>query len=57
MRALLPTIILLLAGFAIPSDNPPGLLFREDWKELPAATPVTGEHVANPALATPGISS
>lgn len=28
----------------------PGLLFREDWKETPAATPVTQEHVANPEL-------
>jgi peptidoglycan/xylan/chitin deacetylase (PgdA/CDA1 family) len=28
----------------------PGLLFREDWKETPAATPVTQAHVANPDL-------
>lgn len=28
----------------------PGLLFREDWKETPAATPVTQDHVANPDL-------
>lgn len=28
----------------------PGLMFREDWKELPAATPVTQEHVANPEV-------
>lgn len=28
----------------------PGLLFREDWKETPAATPVTQEHVAHPDL-------
>lgn len=26
------------------------LFFREDWKEIPAATPVTQEHVANPEL-------
>lgn len=26
------------------------LFFREDWKEIPAATPVTQEHVANPDL-------
>lgn len=26
------------------------LFFREDWKETPAATPVTQEHVANPEL-------
>ncbi len=28
----------------------PSLVFREDWKETPAATPVTQEHVANPEL-------
>jgi hypothetical protein len=26
------------------------LFFREDWKEIPAATPVTQEHVVNPNL-------
>jgi hypothetical protein len=28
----------------------PSLFFREDWKEIPAATPVTQEHVANMSL-------
>ena len=28
----------------------PSLAFREDWKETPAATPVTQEHVANADL-------
>lgn len=28
----------------------PALAFREDWKETPAATPVTQDHVANPDL-------
>jgi hypothetical protein len=28
----------------------PSLFFREDWKEIPAATPVTQEHVANKNL-------
>lgn len=28
----------------------PGLAFREDWKESPAATPVTQAHVAHPDL-------
>ena len=33
------------------SDNyRPDLLFREDWKEIPAATPVTQEHVNHPDL-------
>lgn len=40
----------MLVGFALSAQERPGLLFREDWKELPAATPVTQEHVANPAL-------
>jgi hypothetical protein len=31
---------------ALPEDRPP-LFFREDWKETPAAEPVTQEHVAN----------
>ena len=33
-----------------PEDNRPPLFFREDWKETPAATPVTPEHLANPAV-------
>jgi hypothetical protein len=28
----------------------PSLFFREDWKEIPAATPVTQAHVSNNAL-------
>ncbi len=28
----------------------PALFFREDWKEIPAATPVTQKHVANKDL-------
>ncbi|MBM3854151.1 MAG: hypothetical protein FJ399_13510 [Verrucomicrobia bacterium] len=35
---------------AEPSPPRPGLFFREDWRETPAATPVTQEHVANPDL-------
>src|SRR3972149_540547 len=35
---------------AAAPDQRPGLLFREDWKESPAATPVTQEHVSNPDL-------
>ena len=31
--------MLLLAGFAAAQDRP-GLFFREDWKEIPAALPV-----------------
>ena len=31
-------------------DHRPPLFFREDWKETPAATPVTAEHLTNPKL-------
>jgi hypothetical protein len=31
-------------------EQRPGLFFREDWSETPAATPITQEHVANPEL-------
>jgi hypothetical protein len=39
----------LLAVKVVAQDRP-GLLWREDWRETPAATPVTQEHVANPDL-------
>jgi hypothetical protein len=54
MKTLL--IILFAAGLApaiIAAESAasrPGLLWREDWKENPAVTPVTQEHVANPDL-------
>jgi hypothetical protein len=38
----------LLAAESMPTR--PGLLFREDWRENPAETPVTQAHVANPDL-------
>jgi hypothetical protein len=31
-------------------DDRPGLVFQEDWRETPAATPVTQEHVAHPEV-------
>ncbi|HWR51998.1 MAG TPA: hypothetical protein VN428_12875 [Bryobacteraceae bacterium] len=40
--------VLLAAG--LWAQDRPGLFFREDWKELPAALPVTPEHIANPDL-------
>ena len=50
-------IVVLLVGASVgrligasPQASRPGLLFREDWKETPAATPVTQEHVSNPDL-------
>jgi hypothetical protein len=47
MRKLLP--IFLLAA-CLSAEDRPGLFFREDWKETPAALPVTQEHVANSEL-------
>jgi hypothetical protein len=49
-RAL--TLLLPLGGAWLAAAQPerPGLFFREDFKETPAATPVTQEHVANPEL-------
>jgi hypothetical protein len=44
----------VLLGVLLPlwgsAQERPGLLFREDWKETPAETPVTQAHVANPDL-------
>ena len=42
-------VILLQSGPRVEEDRP-GLFFREDWKESPAATPITQEHVANANL-------
>ncbi|GEM_PF-407445 len=36
---------------ASPFSDPGGLYFREDFRTLPPATPITQEHLANPALA------
>lgn len=43
-------IVLLLVSISSAAQNGEGLFFREDWKEIPAALPVTQEHVANPDL-------
>ena len=45
-------LIVTLATIAAAADAPsrPNLFFREDWRETPAATPVTQEHVANADL-------
>jgi hypothetical protein len=46
-------VALLALGAAAqtrPEDNRPPLFFREDWKETPAATPVTAEHLTNAKL-------
>ena len=43
-------VLTLLGTQALFAQNRPELFFREDWKETPAATPVTQEHVNNPDL-------
>jgi hypothetical protein len=44
------TVMTVPALSADAEADRPGLLFREDWREIPSATPVTQEHVANPDL-------
>jgi hypothetical protein len=39
-----------LAAVGAAAQSRPGLAFREDWRETPAATPLTQDHVANPEL-------
>src|SRR5689334_10861828 len=42
---------LLFAQSGKPADpGRPPLFFREDFKETPAATPITQEHIVNPNL-------
>jgi hypothetical protein len=36
-----------VAASTVSAQERPGLFFREDWKEIPAATPVTQEHVSH----------
>ena len=40
--------VIVLAGFSLADDTRPGLLFREDFKETPAETPISQSHIANP---------
>ena len=47
----IPSIVALAClTLSAAAQERPGLFFREDWKETPAATPLTQEHVANPDL-------
>ena len=43
-------IPVLFGAASLFAQARPGLFFREDWKEIPAATPVTQEHVVSPDL-------
>lgn len=47
---LFGTLAGVLAANGGNTSEGPRLLFREDWKETPPATPITQEHVANPDL-------
>jgi hypothetical protein len=50
MRITLLGIVFLWTAMAFGQERP-GLFFREDWAESPAATPATQDHVTNPDLA------
>lgn len=51
MKFFVPAFGLVLwAATTVSAQLRPPLFFREDWKELPAATPVTQEHVGHPDL-------
>ena len=43
-------LLWLAAAHLVVAQDRPGLFFREDFKETPAATPITQEHLANPDL-------
>jgi hypothetical protein len=50
-RRLLFLGVFLFGVYLTPrAQERPGLFFREDWKEIPPARPVTQEHVSNPDL-------
>jgi len=46
-KAAFTIILIFLMTLSSYSQYRPGLFFREDWKETPAATPVTQMHVVN----------
>ena len=41
------SILFIFSSTFINAQYRPSLFFREDWKEIPAATPVTQQHVVN----------
>jgi hypothetical protein len=49
-RIAAAAVTLFLIGSQAIAQDRPGLLYREDWKELPAAIPASQEHVSNPNL-------
>lgn len=49
-RLVFSSILISLFTLNSVAQYRPGLFFREDWKEIPAATPVKQKHLANPDL-------
>jgi hypothetical protein len=51
-RRFLGWVVVLIAsgGSTVYAQERPKLFLREDWKEIPAALPVTQEHVSDPDL-------
>jgi hypothetical protein len=52
LRQCLNAVLILTAWTlsTVQAQERPGIFFREDWKETPAALPVTQEHVSNAEL-------
>ncbi|MBK6281470.1 MAG: hypothetical protein IPF54_01315 [Draconibacterium sp.] len=50
MQIFITLILLVLSVTNGSAQYRPALFFREDWKETPAATPVTQDHVSNENL-------
>jgi hypothetical protein len=50
VRPCLLLAFLIAVQSSCTAQYRPSLYFREDWKEIPAATPVTQEHVSNKSL-------
>jgi len=50
LMALMLFLTLTVSSVAQEENYRPGLFFREDWKEIPAETPVNQQHVNNPDL-------
>jgi hypothetical protein len=50
LHACLVCSIFLLSLTNCSAQYRPSLFFREDWKEIPAATPVTQDHISNKNL-------
>ena len=50
MLKLCAATITLLGSLVAADNTRPGLLFREDFRETPAETPITQEHIAGPDL-------